>query len=221
MKANSHIKDKKNNHGHSHGLENLTSVAPVAWMIIFGDGLHNFIDGLSIGAAFTESVFKGISICLAVMCEEFPHELGDFAILINAGMSFPVALFFNFLSACSCFVGLIVGIQLGENFKANEWIYAVAGGMFIYISLCGMIPELNEIGEEIEKDYLNEKYSISNDECKSFGDNQIKTDENTNDTSQIFDLSIKIKVLVIQNVGILFGFAFMLFMAMYSELIAF
>ena len=45
-------------------------------MIIFGDGLHNFIDGLSIGAAFTESVLKGISICLAVICEEFPHELG-------------------------------------------------------------------------------------------------------------------------------------------------
>jgi zinc transporter ZupT len=45
-------------------------------MIIFGDGLHNFIDGLSIGAAFTESVLKGISISLAVICEEFPHELG-------------------------------------------------------------------------------------------------------------------------------------------------
>ena len=45
-------------------------------MIIFGDGLHNFIDGLSIGAAFTESVLKGVSISLAVICEEFPHELG-------------------------------------------------------------------------------------------------------------------------------------------------
>lgn len=67
---------KNNHHGHSHGFEDLHSVAPVAWMIIFGDGLHNFIDGLSIGAAFTESVLKGISICLAVICEEFPHELG-------------------------------------------------------------------------------------------------------------------------------------------------
>lgn len=190
-------------------------------MIIFGDGLHNFIDGLSIGAAFTESVFKGISICLAVICEEFPHELGDFAILINAGMSYPMALFFNFLSACSCFIGLIVGIQLGENFGANEWIYAIAGGMFVYISLCGMIPELNEIGEEIEKDYLNEKYSILNDECKTFADNQTRIEDKIHDTSQIFDLTIKLKVLAIQNIGILFGFTFMLFMAMYSELIAF
>lgn len=45
-------------------------------MIIFGDGLHNFVDGLSIGAAFTESILSGISISVAVVCEEFPHELG-------------------------------------------------------------------------------------------------------------------------------------------------
>lgn len=50
---------RKSQHGHSHGAESFYSVAPVAWMIIFGDGLHNFIDGLSIGAAFSESALKG------------------------------------------------------------------------------------------------------------------------------------------------------------------
>ncbi len=69
---------------------------------------------MSIGAAFTESVLKGISISLAVICEEFPHELGDFAILINSGMSYPVALLFNFLSACCCYIGLAVGITMGK-----------------------------------------------------------------------------------------------------------
>ena len=62
-------------------------IATVAWMIIFGDGIHNFIDGLSIGAAFSESILTGISVSVAVLCEEFPHELGDFAVLLNAGMS--------------------------------------------------------------------------------------------------------------------------------------
>lgn len=52
-------------------------IATVAWMVVFGDGIHNFIDGLSIGAAFNESILTGISISVAVMCEEFPHELGQ------------------------------------------------------------------------------------------------------------------------------------------------
>ena len=51
-------------------------IATVAWMIIIGDGLHNFIDGLAIGASFTGSVVIGISTSLAVICEELPHELG-------------------------------------------------------------------------------------------------------------------------------------------------
>ena len=55
---------------------NLKDVAPVAWMIIFGDALHNFIDGLAIGASFTSTVFEGISTALAIFCEELPHELG-------------------------------------------------------------------------------------------------------------------------------------------------
>lgn len=57
-------------------------------------------------------------------------------------MSYPVALLFNFLSACCCYVGLVVGITLGENFGANKWIYAIAGGMFLYISLCDMVISL-------------------------------------------------------------------------------
>ena len=53
-------------------------VAPVAWMIILGDGLHNFIDGLAIGVSFTNNIVEGISTSLAILCEELPHELGRF-----------------------------------------------------------------------------------------------------------------------------------------------
>ena len=53
-----------------------TRIKSVAWMIVFGDALHNFIDGLAIGAAFTERIMTGISVSLAVFCEELPHELG-------------------------------------------------------------------------------------------------------------------------------------------------
>lgn len=54
----------------------LASISSVAWMIIIGDGIHNFIDGVSIGAGFTKSNLTGISISLAIIFEEFPHELG-------------------------------------------------------------------------------------------------------------------------------------------------
>uniref|UniRef100_A0A1I8I022 Solute carrier family 39 (Zinc transporter), member 14 n=1 Tax=Macrostomum lignano TaxID=282301 RepID=A0A1I8I022_9PLAT len=115
----------------------LAKVQPVAWMILLGDALHNFIDGLSIGAAFTRSTLSGVSICLAVLCEELPHELGDFAILLSAGMSMPMALLCNFLSACTCYLGFALGVWLGET-GASVWIFAVASGMFLYISLVDM-----------------------------------------------------------------------------------
>lgn len=55
-----------------------SAIKTVAWMIVFGDGLHNFIDGISIGAAFSESLLSGLSVSVSVFAEEFPHELGYF-----------------------------------------------------------------------------------------------------------------------------------------------
>ena len=51
-------------------------IASLAWMIILGDGFHSFADGMSIGAAFTENISLGVSISVAVFCEELPHKLG-------------------------------------------------------------------------------------------------------------------------------------------------
>ncbi|KAK8724221.1 hypothetical protein OTU49_011286, partial [Cherax quadricarinatus] len=123
-------------------------IKTVAWMIIFGDGFHNFIDGVSIGAAFSESLLTGISISLAVMCEELPHELGDFAVLLNAGMTMKQAVAYNFLSATTCYLGLIFGILLGEFTQDNTAIFALAAGMFLYIALVDMVPEMNEVASK-------------------------------------------------------------------------
>uniref|UniRef100_A0A8C6XFG5 Solute carrier family 39 member 8 n=1 Tax=Naja naja TaxID=35670 RepID=A0A8C6XFG5_NAJNA len=125
----------------------LSEIGTIAWMITLSDALHNFIDGLAIGASFTLSLLQGISTSIAILCEEFPHELGDFVILLNAGMSTRQALFFNFLSACSCYIGLVFGIIVGNNFAPNI-IFAVAGGMFLYISLADMFPEMNDMLRE-------------------------------------------------------------------------
>ncbi|XP_034452720.1 metal cation symporter ZIP14 isoform X3 [Hippoglossus hippoglossus] len=126
-----------------------SDIGTLAWMITLSDGLHNFIDGLAIGASFTSSVFQGVSTSVAILCEEFPHELGDFVILLNAGMSIQQALFFNFLSACCCYLGMGFGILAGNSFSPN-WIFALAGGMFLYIALADMFPEMNEVSREEE-----------------------------------------------------------------------
>ncbi|XP_053112425.1 metal cation symporter ZIP8 [Hemicordylus capensis] len=158
----------------------LSDIGTIAWMITLSDALHNFIDGLAIGASFTLSLLQGISTSIAILCEEFPHELGDFVILLNAGMSTRQALFFNFLSACSCYVGLAFGILVGNNFAPNI-IFAIAGGMFLYISLADMFPEMN--------DMLREKV-----------------------TGRKTDLAF----FLIQNAGLLTGFAAILLITLYA-----
>jgi zinc transporter ZupT len=131
---------------HDHDMEynkGDSVIATVAWMIIFGDGLHNFIDGVSIGASFSESILSGLSVSVAVMCEEFPHELGDVAILVSAGMSLRQALTYNVLSALTCYLGFFIGALFGNlNDEFASFIFAFAGGMFLYISIGCMMPEM-------------------------------------------------------------------------------
>nr|DBA28841.1 TPA: hypothetical protein GDO54_009133 [Pyxicephalus adspersus] len=125
----------------------MKEIGTLAWMITLSDALHNFIDGLAIGASYTLSPLQGLSTSIAILCEEFPHEFGDFAILLNAGMTIPQALFFNFVSACSCYIGLIFGVLVGNNFEPSI-IFGLAGGMFLYIGLADMFPEMNEMLKE-------------------------------------------------------------------------
>lgn len=84
------------------------------WMIFIGDMLHNFIDGLTLGAAFMVSIGEGLRMSFPIICEEFPHELGDIAVLLSSGLTIGQALIMNFLSACSCYLGFIIGAKLGE-----------------------------------------------------------------------------------------------------------
>uniref|UniRef100_K1R340 Zinc transporter ZIP12 n=1 Tax=Magallana gigas TaxID=29159 RepID=K1R340_MAGGI len=118
-------------------------LVPAVWMVIIGDCVHNFADGLAIGATFTQSLTEGLSTAIAVLCHEIPHELGDFAILLAAGFSVKKAIVVNLLSSITAFIGLYIGISVGEEFRI--WIIAAGAGMFLYISMVTMIPELVRI----------------------------------------------------------------------------
>jgi len=139
--------DEHRHHHHCHHdqmkVDSKAGILDMAWMIIAGDGLHNFSDGLAIGAAFSSNIAAGMSTSFAIFFHELPHELGDFAVLIKAGMSIKQALMYNLMSACLAFVGVIIGILIGEytsNFKS--WVLALTAGTFLYVALVNMLPEL-------------------------------------------------------------------------------
>ncbi|VDN26281.1 unnamed protein product [Dibothriocephalus latus] len=131
---------RKKPHGHHHGhSHDLSSVRAIAYTIIAGDGLHNFCDGIAIGASFAESLQGGLSTSLAVLCHELPHELGDFAVLLHAGMSVKAALFYNTLSSILCSAGMVLGVLLGSVPSVNSWLFLLTAGMFVYIALVDMV----------------------------------------------------------------------------------
>ncbi|XP_025894150.1 zinc transporter ZIP6 [Nothoprocta perdicaria] len=144
-----HHHHHQNHHPHSHSqrysrqeLQD-AGIATLAWMVIMGDGLHNFSDGLAIGAAFTEGLSSGLSTSVAVFCHELPHELGDFAVLLKAGMTVKQAVLYNALSAMLAYLGMATGILIGHYAdNVSMWIFALTAGLFMYVALVDMVPEM-------------------------------------------------------------------------------
>lgn len=118
---------------------------PVALMNLIGDGVHNFIDGLVIGASYMASIPVGIATTLAVILHEIPQEIGDFGVLLHAGYSKKKALFFNFMSALVSVLGVAVVLAFGtKGADLSTYLVPFAAGGFIYIAGSDLIPELHK-----------------------------------------------------------------------------
>ncbi|CAH8546353.1 unnamed protein product [Heterobilharzia americana] len=136
--------------------QRIRDLEPVGWMIFIGDSAHNFMDGLSIGVGFSQNIGLGISLTLAVLCEEIPHELGDIAVLLRSGLNVPLAMVFNFASACTAYIGFFIGISVGELSHVAPYVFAVTAGFFLYIALADMLPEMRamEDAKRLETDSI-------------------------------------------------------------------
>ncbi|XP_068605073.1 zinc transporter ZIP6 [Brachionichthys hirsutus] len=151
-----HHHHSQNHHPHSHAHSysqqhfQQAGVAALAWMVVMGDGLHNFSHGLAIGAAFSDGLSSGLSTSVAVFCHELPHELGDFAVRLKSGMTVRQAILCNALSATMAYVGAATGVLIGLYAEdVRMWVFALTAGLFMYVALVDMVPEMlhNDAGD--------------------------------------------------------------------------
>lgn len=128
-------------HHHDHpGKE----TKPVVSLVILGDGVHNFIDGVAIAAAFLVSIPLGVVTAMAVAAHEIPQEIGDFGILLHHGVKRAKVLWLNILSAATALVGAILTYLLQESIESSLPIFlSVTAGFFIYIAASDLIPEIH------------------------------------------------------------------------------
>ncbi|MBI2046514.1 MAG: ZIP family metal transporter [Parcubacteria group bacterium] len=136
-------------HWHHHGEDtDESAIHPVGKLLILSDGVHNFIDGVIIGASFMVSVPIGIATTIAVLLHEIPQEIGDFAVLLHSGYTKKRALWLNFLSALSAVLGAVFFFIIGNVAEVSSiWLLPLAAGGFIYIAVADLIPELHKTKE--------------------------------------------------------------------------
>lgn len=128
-------------HHHEHGEK---EVKPVVPLILVGDSVHNFIDGIAIAATFFVNIPLGIVTSLAVAAHEIPQEIGDFGILLHRGIERKKVLFFNFLSALTAMAGAIITFFASDLITGILPVFlAVTAGFFIYIAASDLIPEIH------------------------------------------------------------------------------
>jgi zinc and cadmium transporter len=121
---------------HDHGRSGI--------LIVVGDTVHNFVDGVLIAAAFLQSVELGVVTAIAIIAHEIPQEMGDFLILLHSGYSRAKALAVNLLSSLATVVGGVLGyyaLQLVLHLEAT--LLGIVGASMIYVAVADLIPGLH------------------------------------------------------------------------------
>ncbi len=129
-------------HHHHHGFD-AEQAGRGGWSVLLGDSIHNFCDGVIIAAAFLADTRLGIVTSAAIIAHEIPQEVGDYIVLLNAGLSRRRALAYNAISGLSAVVGGVLGYFVVGPWKALfPYLLVIASSSFIYVSLADLLPQL-------------------------------------------------------------------------------
>ena len=132
--------------GHAHhGAFDAHQAGRGGWSVLLGDSIHNFCDGVIIAAAFLTDTRLGVVTSLAIIAHEIPQEVGDYIVLLNAGLSRTRALAYNALSGLSAVAGGVVGYFVVGQWEALfPYLLVIAASSFIYVAVADLIPQLQQ-----------------------------------------------------------------------------
>ncbi|VDN04430.1 unnamed protein product [Thelazia callipaeda] len=137
-------------------------ISSIAYMILFGSSANNFVDGMSNGVAFAESFGRGLSIGIACIAQQFPQELGTLAVLVQSGLGLKKTLLLNLIPAGLSYLGFIIGALLDDYSKgADVYVFAVSSGMYLYVFLGTLIPEMREATSELINNNFSESIVVT------------------------------------------------------------
>lgn len=115
-------------------------------LVIFGDTIHNFIDGVAIAAAYLVSPNLALTVAFSTFLHETPHEIGDFGVLVSRGWSRKKTFIANLLSSMATIPGALIVFYFFPNSNEGSvaWLLAVAAGTFLYLGASDFLPEIGE-----------------------------------------------------------------------------
>ncbi len=129
-------------HHHHHGHD-AHEAGKAGWMILVGDGLHNFTDGILIAAAFLANPQLGLVTGLAIIAHEIPQEIGDFIVLLNAGFTRTRAYVYNLICSLMAVLGGLLGyFTLEKATSLIPYVLVFASSGFIYIAVSDLMPQM-------------------------------------------------------------------------------
>jgi zinc and cadmium transporter len=131
---------------HEHRRPRAAAIRPVAVLNVVGDGLHNFLDGMVIAASYAAEPALGVATTIAVLVHEVPQELGDFGVLVHAGLPVRRAVWWNAASGAAAVLGAVTMLLVGSQVAgATTALLPVAAGGFVYIAASDLVPELHRV----------------------------------------------------------------------------